>query len=103
MSDNSSKTVTARFETRAAAELAVEHLAQDHGIDRADIFVQPVGAENTSGTSPNGSDAPSVRDETRHDGANQGEIEVSADVPANEVAAVQRIFGDIGALHVSAG
>ncbi len=102
MSDNSSKTVIATFETRAAAELAVEHLSQDHGINRADIFVQPVGMDNTSGTAPNGSDAPSVRDEIRHDGANQGAIEVSADVPAHEVAAVQRILGDVGALRVSA-
>jgi hypothetical protein len=51
---------------------------------------------------PSGGDAPSVRDVTRTDGQLDGEIELSADVAANQIAAVQRILGEAGALRVSA-
>jgi hypothetical protein len=34
------KTTSATFKTREAADLAIERLVQQHGISRADIFVQ---------------------------------------------------------------
>jgi hypothetical protein len=40
LSDTSTRTIIARFETRDAAELAVEHLSQEQGIDRTDIFLK---------------------------------------------------------------
>jgi hypothetical protein len=48
MIDESTKTLTATFETREAADLAIEHLVQVQGLDRADISVRAVGASNSS-------------------------------------------------------
>jgi hypothetical protein len=100
MADNSTTTVRATFETRQAAELAVEHLVQQHGIARPDIFVQPVSDRNTAGTMPSGGDA-SHEEGSRIDAPLQGEIEVSADIQSSAIAAVQRVMGDAGALRVS--
>jgi hypothetical protein len=80
MSDESVKTIQASFATREAADLAIEHLTQQCGIDRADVFVQAAGSANTAGTGISGGDAPTLDEEAREDGAQQGEIEVSADV-----------------------
>ncbi len=100
MADDSTTTIRATFETRAAADLAVEHLVQQHGISRPDIFVQSASRENTAGSKPSGGDA-SHEGGARQDGAFEGEIEVSADIAADQVAAVQRSFGDAGAVRVS--
>ncbi|MBM7046148.1 MULTISPECIES: hypothetical protein [Rhizobium] len=44
MADDSTTTIWATFDTREAADLAVEHLVQQHGISRPDIFIQPATA-----------------------------------------------------------
>jgi hypothetical protein len=99
MPDNT-KTIVATFDTREAADAAIEHLVQQQGIDRPDIFVQAEGRENTAGTAPSGGD-------NAHDGGDredsvlQGEIEVSVDISADQLSAVQRMLGDSGALRVS--
>ncbi|TCM76736.1 hypothetical protein [Rhizobium sp. BK068] len=100
MADDSTTTIRATFKTREAADLAVEHLVQQHGISRPDIFVQSASERNTAGASPSGGDA-SHDDGARRDAPLAGEIEVSADVASNQVAAVQRSLGDAGALNVS--
>jgi hypothetical protein len=38
-------TLVAKFDTRRAAELAVEHVVQECGVARGDVFVQPAGGE----------------------------------------------------------
>ncbi len=100
MADDSTTTIRATFETREAADLAVEHLVQQHGISRPDIFIQPAGNRNTAGSSPSGGDASHV-EKARRDAPLEGDIEVSADIAPSEVAAVQRSLGDAGALNVS--
>ena len=100
MEDDSTTTIRATFQTRAAAELAVEHLVQQHGISKPDIFIQSATDRNTAGSRPSGGDA-SHEDGARHDGALEGEIEVSADIAASQIAAVQRGFGNAGAIRVS--
>ncbi|WP_320202774.1 hypothetical protein [Agrobacterium rosae] len=102
MADDSTTTIKALFETRAAADLAVEHLVQQHGIPRPDIFIQSTTSENTVGVSPSGGDI-SANDNAREDAPLAGEIEVSADISASEVSAVQRSLGEAGAIRVSAG
>jgi hypothetical protein len=102
MSDSKSKTVTAIFETREAADLAVEHLVQKIGIDRTDVFVQAAGRQNTSGVEVSGGDAPSANEDGREDAKLSGEIEVSADINADRITALHRTFGDLGALRVTA-
>lgn len=48
-----------RFATRREAELAVEHLVQDHGVDRSAVTIRPEGDENSAGTVAAGADTES--------------------------------------------
>ena len=100
MADNSTTTIRATFDTRAAADLAVEHLVQQHGISRPDIFVRSASDRNTAGSAPSGGDA-SHDQGARRDAPLRGEIEVSADIASSQAAAVQRSLGVAGALNVS--
>jgi hypothetical protein len=102
MADESTTTIKAVFKTREAADLAVEHLVQQHGVARPDIFIQAVSAENTAGSAPSGGDV-SGNGGARKDAPLEGEIEVSADISASLVTAVQRTFGDADAVRVSKG
>ncbi|MCJ8520568.1 hypothetical protein ABID21_003552 [Pseudorhizobium tarimense] len=103
MSDDSAKTIKATFPTREAADLAVEHLTQEHGIDRADVFIGAAGGANTSGTRPSGGDAPSTRsDHSRGDAQLDGEVEVSVDVTDQKLAAARRVFENGGGHNISA-
>ncbi|TWB49004.1 hypothetical protein FBZ98_10737 [Rhizobium sp. ERR 922] len=99
MADNSTMTISATFQTRQAADLAIEHLVQQHGISRPDIFVQSSSSENTSGSSPSGGDA-SHDDGVRRDARLAGEIEVSADITSSKAVTVRRSLADAGALRV---
>jgi hypothetical protein len=47
-------TIIAEFDNRRAAELAVEYVVQQCGVQRSDVFVQPTGDANTSGTHKSG-------------------------------------------------
>jgi hypothetical protein len=100
MADDSSTTIRATFKTREAADLAVEHLVQQHGISRPDIFIQSATDRNTAGSEPSGGDA-SHEQGARSDAPLEGEIEVSADITSSQVAAVRRSLGDAGAIRVS--
>ncbi|WJH38314.1 hypothetical protein N7E02_06600 (plasmid) [Aliirhizobium terrae] len=100
MSDSSTITVHAIFETREAAHLAVEYLVQKHGIPRPDIFVQAANDENSAGSAPSGGDV-SSSGKVRTDAPLTGDIEVSVDIAADRLAAVQRGLGDLGAMRVS--
>ena len=51
------QTITGRFNTRREAEMAVEHLVQDYGLDRSRVHVRPAGEDNTSGNVASGADA----------------------------------------------
>lgn len=100
MADDSTTTIKAVFATREAADLAVEHLVQQHGIPRPDIFIQSTSARNTAGSSPSGGDL-SYEDGARNGAALVGEIEVSVDINPSMIAAVQRTFGEVDAIRVS--
>ncbi|PCK85080.1 hypothetical protein CPT32_20600 [Rhizobium sophoriradicis] len=100
MADDSTMTIRATFETREAADRAVEHLVQQHGIARPDIFIQSATDRNTAGSAPSGGDV-SHNDGVRRDAPLEGEIEVSADIASSQLAAVQRSLGDASALRVS--
>lgn len=89
------KNIAATFDTRRDAEMAVERLVQEFGVERTDIFVAAEGDENTAGTEAAGADAEgsAPNDNARADGAHQGEIAVSVDV--NDDALVEKIRGAI--------
>ena len=100
MADDSTTTIRAVFETREAADLAVEHLVQQHGIARPDIFIQSANDRNTAGATQSGGDASHERG-ARTDAPLLGEIEVSADISSGQVAIVQRSLEEAGARQVS--
>ncbi len=83
-----SKTINGSFESRRDAEMAVERLVQEFGLERTDIFISADGAQNSAGASRAGADnqsaGPSHPD--REDGAHAGGVIVSVDVNDEAVA-----------------
>ncbi|CCD95219.1 conserved hypothetical protein [Bradyrhizobium sp. ORS 375] len=96
-------TITGRFATRREAELAVEHLVQDHGIARTDVVVQPAGQANSAGSKAAGADVESGHPGVNKQGAPEleGEIEVSVGGSAVTSADVEGILKEAGARKVS--
>lgn len=84
--------LTGRFETRRDAEMAVERLVQEHGLERTDIFIVAAGDSNSAGEVPSGSDtkASEPSTEERHDAKLAGAIEVSVDIEDEAKAAIIR-------------
>ncbi|MGI6246560.1 MAG: hypothetical protein ACOYJQ_12420 [Pseudochelatococcus sp.] len=99
MTDDNVKTIRATFATREAADRAVEHLVQQHGIARADVFVRASDMKNSAGTSPSGGDV-AQGEASRPDAPLHGEIEVSADVTIEEAAKAEQAFRDAGAADI---
>lgn len=96
MSDGRTKTMWATFATREAADRAIEHLVQQCGIARADVFVEPNAEANTAGIHPSGGDA------VRADAPLHGEIRVSADIARSDLLKTERAFREAGARNVMA-
>ena len=102
MTEDKTVTVRATFATREAVELAVEHLVQQHGIPRPDVFIQSTNDENTAGTEAAGGDvSPGV--ESSDDAALEGNIEVSVDVTESQLEEVEAALREVGAVDVSKG
>lgn len=99
MSDNATTSVSARFETREAADYAIEHLVQQHGLNRADVFVEPDSAENTAGNRISGSDR--GKDDAPEEAPLHGALKVSADVPQSEVETVEKTFREMGGQDIA--
>ncbi len=100
MPDHRTLTIRANFDTREAADLAVEHLVQQLGIPLPDVFVQSAATANTSGSKAWGGDA-AHGGGTRDDALLAGDVVVSVDIAASELPKVNRIFGDLGAMRVA--
>lgn len=77
-----SNNIAGTFDTRRDADMAVERLVQEFGIERTDIFIVAAGAENTAGVEAAGSDLASAEpsEDARDDGAHHGGVSVSVDV-----------------------
>ena len=98
-----STTLEATFETRREAEMTIERLVQEYGIERTDIFVTTEGADNSAGEAEAGSDTeagtPSPPD--RDDAALNGRISVSVDIADDARAdGVRSAFAEFGAQDV---
>jgi hypothetical protein len=101
MSDDSVKTIRGTFSTREAADRAVEHLVQEHGIDRADIFVQPQDQRNTAGTVSSGADAARNEAEgSQFEPALRGSVLVSADVSRDRLSQAEQALRAAGASEI---
>lgn len=76
------ETISAEFETRRDAEMAVEHLVQEHGLDRKAVAITPVSDGNSAGAATAGADLEDGRPRTGSDGAPAlaGRLRVTAEV-----------------------
>lgn len=97
-------TLSATFQTRREAEMTVERLVQEHGIDRTDIFVAASADDNSAGDAVAGSDtrAGSPSPEARDDAALEGAISVSVDIADEaKVSKVRAAFSEFKAAGVN--
>jgi len=92
-------TIIGEFDTRRGAELAVEHVAQECGVPRSDVFVQPSGGANTAGTRPAGADAKAASEPDSHQ-ALEGLIEVSVDFHGDDPKRIADALREAGATAV---
>ena len=95
-------TITGLFKTRREAEMAVERMVQEHGLDRSGIEITSATAENTTGTKPAGGDLEDGEEKTATVGspALAGEVQVSASVNAAQAAVVAESFTSNGATSI---
>ena len=96
-------TLKGEFETRREAEMTVERLAQEYGIDRGKIQIVAAGAENSAGDEQAGSDgeAGEPTPESRDDAALNGAIAVSVELDDEAVAEkVRAAFSEFGAAGI---
>jgi hypothetical protein len=93
------RTIVAQFESRRQAELAVEHLVQEHGIPRADVFIRARGEANSSGSRAEGADVESGHPGVESQGSPElaGTIEVSVDCHGDQSVKVRHALQTAGA------
>ena len=90
-----STTIERTFDTRRQAELAIEHLVQEHGFERTDIFVAPEGPQNSAGKDVGGADNATVLEAERNDSAIYSGIVVSIDLEDDSLAdTVKSVFSE---------
>lgn len=92
--------LTAQFETRRQADMTVERLVQEYGIDRAAIAVTATGDANSAGVARAGSDtaAGAPTEPPRDDAALAGAVEVQVDIDDSvDPTDVRRAFSEFSA------
>ena len=96
------RNIVAKFDTRRDAETAVEHLVQEHGIERADISIRGPGMANTAGTRPAGADVESGHPGVEKQGTPKlsGPIEVSVECDADLTIVVKSALKKAGATRL---
>ena len=96
------RTLAAEFETRRDAEMTVEHLVQEHGLDPKMISIVPATAENSAGATVAGSDNENDRDKARADPrpALAGTLKVSVEVDDVSMDKVLSSFATYGGKQV---
>lgn len=97
------RTIVANFETRRDAEIAVEHLVQEHRVARADIFIRAKGDSNSAGVRASGADVQSGHDSQKRGTPELGgEIEVSVDYHGREPDVVREALKAAGSRSIKA-
>lgn len=94
------KLIEGRFETRRDAEMTVERLVQEHGIDRSAILIAAEGDDNSAGVQTPGSDikAGERSEERRDDEVLEGAILVTVNLEDDaSVALVRSAFREFDA------
>ena len=89
---------TADFETRRDAEMSVEHLVQEHGIDRKAITVVSAGDRNSAGTEQAGADLEDGRNKADTEGepALTGAIQVRVEADSGQRGVIDESFSTFG-------
>lgn len=98
------KTLKGRLETRREAEMTVERLVQEHGVNRSAILVAAEGEDNSAGVETAGADAKAdPRSEERpEDAALEGAILVVVDLDDDAlIAKVRAAFREFDADSVA--
>ncbi|MDF0486533.1 hypothetical protein PX554_00195 [Sphingomonas sp. H39-1-10] len=92
-------TITATFETRREAELAVEHLVQEHDIDRDDIVIESASDENSAGSEASGADLETeFEDGSEEDAALNGGVKITVTLDDVDMAEdIEDVFHEFGA------
>jgi hypothetical protein len=90
------------FPTRAGADLAVEHLVQEYGIDGAFIYVEPVAEQNSAGLACSGGDAASGAPGhgLRPDAPLNGAIQLTVPVQHARAGVLTQALREAGATQV---
>lgn len=92
-----STTLTGTFDSRDQADMAVERLVQEIGIERTDIFVAASGPDNSAGNRTGGADSETVDQDERDDAPLAGgimvSIELQDDAKVEVVTAALEEFG----------
>ncbi|MBT0667630.1 hypothetical protein HT136_04530 [Novosphingobium profundi] len=88
------KHITAFFSTRETADFASEHLLQQHGVERSDIFLEPARPANSEGQLPFGGDHADGRPDTgtRTDGALMASIKLSVDTDEDRADEIRTLL-----------
>ena len=96
--------LSATFRTREQADLAIEHLVQEHHVERAYIYAEPVEEENSSGIESSGGDHASgdPGSATRSDAPLHGAIEVTVPVAKHNLEVLRQALEEVGAVRVEA-
>ena len=94
------QSITAYFNTRRDAEMAVEHLVQDHGLDRNRVQTMAEGEENSSGTVVSGADAADAAAGEAPEGVRHGRIVVRAEVEDDLLEAALNSFRECNAVEM---
>jgi hypothetical protein len=92
--------ITGYFNTRREAELTVEHLVQDHGLDRRLVQAMAEADLNTSGTVVSGADAADAASGEVPEGVRQGRIMVKVEVESGLLETALASFRECGATEV---
>ncbi len=96
-------TIRGYFDTRTEAEVVVERLVQEHGLDRNRVTALAEGEENTAGTEVSGADAVHAAEGDAPGGARAGRIVVTAEVPEAMADKATGVFEAAGAAEVRRG
>jgi hypothetical protein len=96
--------ISGEFATRRDAELAVERIVQEHGIDRRAVEVKPRGSANSAGTKVAGADAESGHPGvgTHGDPELNGAIDVSIACTGTDRSAIEAALKEAGATTIKA-
>lgn len=92
------QTVSAEFKTRRDAEMAVEHIVQEHGIDRSAVTVGSASDANTAGTEAARADVEDGRLKSDNDGEPvlAGKVKVSVQIIDQHAEKVRSSFEKFG-------